>query len=310
MNKLQQFELKMTKLVMAFFDEHPELLALSVMLKNVRDAIADHLTMVEAHSLLQMNNLKGITTAKTNTRQVIERQIRQIAGALSGYFSYHNMPPQEQQAREAATYPAGRTETELYKVAEIVYNLAMTVQTELPTMNLTLEQVNLLQANGKTFETMISGRQLSESERTASTAGIDELLGLIMFKFSHQADQLMKAFDATHPDLFAQYERLRRVEQPYRRRKANGESPDTAAITFRFVDSVSFAPVEGVTLEENGKLTDDSSDEEGEVYREEVPAGINNYRFIGPAHKARIFATPALEAGKKYSFEIELEAGA
>ena len=52
----------------------------------------------------------------------------------------------------------------------------------------------------------------------------------------------------------------------------------------------------------------DTSDTDGELYLDEVKPGINNYRFIGPQHKAKSFATPAMEAGEEYNYQIELEA--
>jgi hypothetical protein len=310
MNKLQQAELKRAKRILAFFEEHPEFTEKSPLLKLVRDAVADLVTMLDANALIQINDLTGMTKSKDNAKSVVMRQLWQIGGILEGYFSLYNMPTAEAQAHTAATYLTERGETELNNLVVMLYNLAQQVKTDLPKMNLTTEQIELLQTHGKTFDDMVSGRQLSEKERTSATASIDRLLNEIKHKLSKQADKLMRAFAESDPELFEQYESLRRVERPYRRKKATDEPTETAAITFKFVDNTTFAPVEGVTVEENGTVLTETSDEDGELYREEVSAGVIGYRFIGPAHKAKTFSTPELEAGQEYNYEIELQAEA
>lgn len=309
MNKLQQANLKSAKLRLTFFNENTVIYAQSPLLKMVVETITDLVTEVDAQALIQINNLKGMTEGKTQLREVLVKEMRQMAGPLAGYFSVLNMPTQEKQALKAMANLSNRTETEVYQLAEVVYNLGKGVSADLAKVNLSGEQLDQLKAHAETYETLISERQLGEAERTTATARIDEALKQIMFKFSHQVDQLMKAFSATAPELYAAYEKIRQVDSPGRRHRKEAEAPAThAEVTFTFIDHNNLAPIEGVTVEENGVLLADTSDTDGELYLDEVKPGINNYRFIGPQHKAKSFATPAMEAGEEYNYQIELEA--
>lgn len=300
---------RMGEAVAEFFVQHPELLTLSVILSETVTELRQLLVVLRANIDVQANTLKGNTATKNSLRQLINKQMEIQGNFLSSYFWLKRMTNERTEVESALKNFRDAKDGTVRMLVDKLTNLGLKEDvTELAKANFERDQLVTLQNHGHTYDALVTGRVISHDERVEATAHIATTLARIKEIVSQGISGLMTTFSDTHPELVTLFNKVKAVEYPTSRHRKpdEDESGNLVIATFRFTNSMTGEPIEGVAVALDGMVQNDLSDDNGELYFDNLTPGDLLVAASAPGYHSREWTTPVLEGGEEYDFEEQL----
>lgn len=304
MTKNQSAELISQESVIGFFNQHPEFEQASPMLAQCVNRLRNYVAVVNDTKGVQLNALIGVTANKSAMREMINQEVKNLCLLMVPYHSIRQNPLAKERAQAAGDGFYRLREAEVFEVVKMICTDALAETEEnLLAANIQKLDVSNLLSLGTTYQSLVTGTKANRESRTHATAIIAATLPKGRYEVNVNISGLMRAFRKSHPDLVDYFDRLTVVDYPHRRHRKEEEVPATALVTFTFTDEASNQPIEGALLAIDGKLHEEPSDDNGEIYIDTLTPGTHNVVVSAPGYQSLEWTTQALVAGQEYEIE-------
>ena len=304
MNRNQDAEMVSYDATAELFEAHPELTELSPLLAKKLLEFNQIREFVKAQKSIQMNILVGYGTNKNALRKSIEAEVDSIGNGLISIYDDLKMGLESARAKTCVERFISRRDADMQQPVQAMCEDALKLDASvLAQANLTADEINNLLNSVNAFQKLVTGRHVSLEEQKLATTSIRNSLAKLKNLTRGPMLGLMKVFRNSKPEVLELYKRVITVDYPGRRHRKPVESDTTAMVTIEFTDAVNGNSIEGVAISVNGKLRSEISDENGEIYLDDLLPAIYHIVASVPGYHTIEWDTPVLDAGQSYEFE-------
>ena len=305
MNGRELNYVKMLRSVVAQTQAEAALFANKPRLSSALQRQAEKLQLIDANHQIQLSELKGFTAHKESLRNYLEVKVTVIGKALGAMFTQDNNQADFAKARSIYQHITRCGDAELPTFVNNLLALANKNTDGLAEFSISVDALEELKSTADTFKTLCSTNELNRDDRTLATKNIRKLIAESRLLFANELDLMLASLKETEPHFYEQYLKAREIGG-FSRKSTAAEDADTTASSWLFTNALTNAPIEGVSLLFDGKVLEDTSDEAGELYDDEVSPGTHQCTASAPGYASKQFSCVASEAGKAYTFEHKL----
>lgn len=264
MTKQQIDQYDMLLAVENHFDDNSRLWNSNIPLSNAKAQLSEKLDALAQEVAQQLINPSGITQAKAEVRERLEKKSFILAAALRGYASVQDKNDLYKRADISKTDFLRYREAELIGVVVNLISDARDVLAELNDYGINSDRLDDLEVLNQNFGNLMKDPDAAIAKRKKATDKIAELLPEALAILDARLDNLIVSLEDSQEEFVNIYGNLRQIQDT---------AVNPLALTITTLEADTNVPVAGVELEIVGENIRRTSSERGYNTVQNLPAG-------------------------------------
>ncbi|MCD9186839.1 MAG: hypothetical protein LUM44_10420 [Pyrinomonadaceae bacterium] len=225
LNKRQEAKLNSFDLLIEYFDENPLIVNENAAFKAAVEEVKPLIAEVKAKAPESAAVTEGITTGKRNLKDAVVNKTAAIGGSIYAFAAKNGNDEMKAAVSFTKTELKTLKDGELALRCQALHDLALANRAELEPFGVTTAKLTELQTAIDNYAQSVPKPRAAITSRSVLKAEIKQLFVRLDSIFDEQLDKLVENFTETHPSFAANYRAKRKIIDPRRNKKKNGENP-------------------------------------------------------------------------------------
>ena len=258
----------------------------------------------------QSMSIKGITAGKNESKKSLAHLANYIAAAVYAYASTANNMVLIQEMKFSKSGLMRMSDEELPQAALGIYDRAGANLAALADYGVDANLMQIFQQTIATYSSLVENPVAARSHSSTNTKLLEQNLAKLRDVLINRIDKTMEILQDSQTELYLTFKSARKIIDSGRRHTSGALQPTdvkTGSVAVNVYDADTGQPIEGANIKVVDKDIELETDEDGQAYGDQIPAGSYDIEIRFPGYETGKIIAIEVPEGDEVQKDIQLK---